>query len=39
MYARYLAADHLFNFDQEDLMPNIRKRMALELLSKSLIFN
>ena len=38
MYARYLAADHPFDFDQED-MPNIRKHVALELLSKSLIFN
>ena len=37
MYARYLAADSPFSFDQED-MPNIRKHMALELLSKTLIF-
>ena len=37
MYGCYLAADITFSFDQED-MPNIRKHMALELLSKTLIF-
>ena len=37
MYGRCLAADSHFSFDQED-MPNIRKHIALELMSKTLIF-
>lgn len=36
MYARYLAEDSAFNFNQVDI-PIIRKKIALELLHKALL--
>ena len=38
MYARYLAEDKVFNFNQGDV-PIIRKKIALELIHKALLYN